>query len=345
MNMKAAVLVELNRPLEIAELTLPRLDFGQLLVEVRFSGICGAQINEIEGAKGPDKFLPHLMGHEGGAVVRECGPGVTRCKPGDHVVMHWRKAEGIQCAPPAYEWNGRRVNAGWVTTFNEMAVVAENRLTPIPKDVPLDIAALYGCALTTGFGVVNHDARLNIGESVVVYGAGGVGMTVILGASLAGAYPIVATDLFPEKLELARRFGATHTIAVAPGEDVNEALLDLNEGRPYDVAVDNTGRSSVIASAYKVTGPQGRVILVGVPRHDDPITIDSLPLHFNKVLTGSEGGGTVPSRDIPRYLRLQKAGRFELGELISHRYKLDDINLALDAFRKGEALRCMIDMR
>jgi len=343
--MKAAVLVQLNQPLEIAELTLrSKLDFGQVLVAVRYSGICGAQLNEIEGAKGPDKFLPHLLGHEGGGVVLECGPGVKRVAAGDHVVMHWRKAEGIHSATPSYDWNGRRVNAGWVTTFNDTAVVSENRLTPIPKSIPLDIAALYGCALTTGFGVINHDARLTIGESVVVFGVGGVGITTILGASLAGGYPIVAVDPVPEKLELARKFGATHTLAVAADESTHDSLVELNGGRLFDVAVENTGRSSVIQAAYKVSGPGGRVILVGVPRHDDPITIDSLPLHFDKILTGSEGGGTIPSRDIPRYLRLQEAGRYELSELISHRFRLEEVNLALDTFRAGKAYRCMLEM-
>src|SRR2546425_5517426 len=127
--MKAAVLVELNAPLVLADLEMPALDVGQVLVKIQCSGICGAQLGEISGVKGPDKFLPHLLGHEGGGVVLETGPGVTHVNPGDHVVMHWRKGAGIQSRTPQYRWNGRTVNAGWVTTFNERAVVSENRLT------------------------------------------------------------------------------------------------------------------------------------------------------------------------------------------------------------------------
>src|SRR5690348_7075385 len=130
--MKAAVLVELNQPLILADLEVPALDVGQVLVDVRCSGICGAQLGEIAGVKGPDKFLPHLLGHEGGGVVLQVGPGVTHVKPGDHVVMHWRKGAGIHARTPQYGWDGRTVNAGWVTTFQERAIVSENRVTPIP---------------------------------------------------------------------------------------------------------------------------------------------------------------------------------------------------------------------
>ena len=132
---KAAILVELNKPLAIDQIQLPdQLRFGQVLVKVHYSGICGAQMNEIEGAKGPDKFLPHLLGHEGSGTVLSVGEGVTRVKPNDHVVMHWRPSDGIQCQPPSYFWNGKKVNAGWVTTFNDHAIVSENRLTVIPNE-------------------------------------------------------------------------------------------------------------------------------------------------------------------------------------------------------------------
>src|SRR5688572_174041 len=164
--MKAAVLVELNEPLVLTDIEVPPLDVGQVLVEVHRSGICGAQLGEIAGVKGPDKFLPHLLGHEGGGVVLETGPGVTHVKAGDHVVLHWRKGEGIQARTTAYNWGGRKVNAGWVTTFQEQAIVSENRVTPIPKDVPFDVAALMGCAVTTALGLVNNDAQVKIGDSV-----------------------------------------------------------------------------------------------------------------------------------------------------------------------------------
>src|SRR5262245_15763413 len=194
--MKAAVLVELNKPLVMADLDLPGpLSFGQVLVKIHYSGICGAQINEIEGAKGPDKFLPHLLGHEGSATVVAVGPGVKTVKPGDHVVMHWRPSAGLQAETPHYEWDGRKVNAGWVTTFNDEAIVSENRVTPIPADFDLRIAPLFGCAVTTAMGVVNRDAKVEVGQSVVVFGIGGVGVNIVQAAAMVSANPIVAIDV------------------------------------------------------------------------------------------------------------------------------------------------------
>ena len=192
-NAKAAILVELRKPLVIDEIKFPdELNAGQVLVKVLYSTICGAQINEIQAAKGPDKFLPHLLGHEASGHVIETGPGVTHVKPGDTVVLHWRPSLGIQCQPPAYQWRGAKLNAGWVTTFNEYAVISENRLTVIGADYDLKLAPLLGCAVTTAAGVINNDANVKIGESVVVFGVGGVGLNVVQFAELAGANPIVA---------------------------------------------------------------------------------------------------------------------------------------------------------
>ena len=142
--MKSAILTESNKPLVIADIELPKnLEFGQVLVKVFFSGLCGAQINEIEALKGPDKFLPHLLGHEGSGVVEEIGDGVTSAKVGDHVVLHWRKSSGLQSSTPKYLWDGKQVNAGWVTTFNEKTIVSENRITVIPKNSLIGEAASF----------------------------------------------------------------------------------------------------------------------------------------------------------------------------------------------------------
>jgi len=209
--MKAAILVEQHKPLVVAEVELPKeLSFGQVLVKVHYSGICGAQINEIEGAKGPDKFLPHLLGHEGSGTVLDLGPGVKTVKKGDHVVMHWRPSDGLQSETPIYQWDGGKVNAGWVTTFNEYAVVSENRLTAIPRDFDLKLAPLFGCAVTTAMGVINNDAQVKVGQSVVVFGVGGVGLNIAQAADMVSAHPIIGVDLHDSKVEMAKRFGATH---------------------------------------------------------------------------------------------------------------------------------------
>src|ERR1700733_8512359 len=170
---KAAILVESGKPLVVDEITLPdRLEHGQVLVRVRTSSICGAQINEIDAVKGVDKFLPHLLGHEALATVIETGPGVTACRRDDSVIMHWRPGKGMQSPTPAYSWRGRKVNAGWVTTLNEYGVVPENRVTPAPASIARRTAPLLGCAVTTALGVVNNDACVAIGEAVAVFGVG-----------------------------------------------------------------------------------------------------------------------------------------------------------------------------
>lgn len=341
---RAAILAETGAPLVVDDVELPdRLEYGQVLVRVRCSGVCGSQLNEIDAVKGPDRFLPHLLGHEGGGVVEEVGPGVRTVAPGDHVVLHWRKGAGIEAPIPRYRWRGRHCNAGWVTTFNERAVVSENRVTRIGDDVDLESAALFGCALLTAFGVVGNDAAVKAGESVVVLGAGGVGCAQIIAARMASAFPIVAADLVASKLEWAREFGATHAID-AGRDDLVAAVLEAVGPGGADVVIDNTGVVSVIEAAFDVTAARGRTILVGVPRRDERARIDTMPLHFEKRITGSHGGDADPAADVPRLERLMKAGLLAPQGLVSHRFGLDQINDAIAALRGGEVIRCMLRM-
>jgi len=228
--MKAAILVEQKMPLVLADIKIPKLQYGQILVKVKCSGICGSQIGEIDGLKGVDRFLPHLLGHEGAGIVLETGNGVTKVGKDDHVVMHWRKGYGVEACTPKYEWDGKTINAGWVTTFNEYAIVSENRVTQITKDIDFEIAALFGCAVTTGLGVINNNSHLKIGESIVVLGAGGVGLNVVQGANMVSAYPIIAVDIYKNKLDLAKKFGATH-ILNSRDANLKEEVFNILGGR------------------------------------------------------------------------------------------------------------------
>ena len=342
--MKAAILVESKQPLVIDEIHLPEsLEFGQVLVDVHYSGICGAQINEINAAKGPDKFLPHLLGHEGSGVVKEVGLGVSTVKKGDHVVLHWRPSAGIQSRTPKYNWGKKVVNAGWVTTFNDKAIVSENRLTVIPDDFDMKVAPLFGCSVTTAFGVVNNDAQIKVGESVVVFGIGGVGINIIQAASMVSANPIVGVDLIGHKLEVGKKFGLTHSV-LGSREGLKNEIKNIVGSQGADVVIETTGNSRVIEEAYDLTHPDGKTILVGVPTKGDNISIPSLPLHFNKVLTGSHGGEAIPDKDIPRFIRLMNAGRLNFDGLITHEFPLDSINEAMQIFRSGEAGRIVLNM-
>ena len=339
------MLVELNQPLVVTEVKLPEeLSCGQVLVKVNYSGICGAQINEIEGAKGPDKFLPHLLGHEGSGIVLEAGPGVKTVKESDHVVLHWRPSDGIQSETPSYEWNGRKVNAGWVTTFNEYAVVSENRLTVIPENFDMTIAPLFGCAVTTAMGVVNNDAHVKIGQSVVIFGVGGAGLNIVQAANMASAHPIIGIDLRDHKLEMAQRFGATHCFNSNKTSDLNGEILKIVGEAGADVVVETTGIARVIEQAYELTHPDGKTILVGVPTIGDNVSIYTLPLHFKKVLTGSHGGSAEPHIEIPRYIRLIEAGKMTLDGIITHEFRIDQTNEAIEMVRSGKAGRVIIVM-
>ncbi|NOX34931.1 MAG: zinc-binding dehydrogenase [Deltaproteobacteria bacterium] len=344
--MKAAILHELGKPLVIDEVELPqKLGVGQVLVKVLFSGICGSQIGEINGVKGEDRFLPHLLGHEGSGEVIETGPGVWFVKQGDKVVLHWRKGAGIDAGPPVYSWKGKRLNAGFVTTFNEYAVVSENRLTKIPAGMPMDIAPLMGCAVTTGLGVINNNARVKIGESIVILGAGGVGLNIVQGAAMCSAHPVVAVDIHDNRLEMASRFGATHTINSYGKTGFSDNVYEIVGTSGADVVIDNTGITDMINLAYKLTKPDGRTILVGVPKKGDNISIYSLDLHFDKIITGSHGGETDPGKDIPRYGNLYKNGKLNLDDLVTDRFSLDEINLAIEKMKNGKSSgRCLIQM-
>jgi len=340
--MKSAILVESKKPLVLANVDLPSdLKFGQVLVKVYYSGICGAQINEIDAVKGPDKFLPHLLGHEGSGVVEKVGEGVTAVKVGDHVVMHWRPNAGIQSLTAKYYWNGKKINAGWVTTFNERAIVSENRLTVIPKDFDLRIAALFGCVITSGFGAVNNDAQVQIGQSVLIFGMGGMGLSITYASSLVSAYPIIGIDLHKDKLEMAKQFGLTHGL-VANSNDLVDYLLKILDNKGPDVVFETTGITKNMERAYELTPNDSKTIFVGVPH--DKISIYTLPLAFKKKLVVSHGGNSIPDRDIPRYIRLIMNKKISLQKFITHEFSLSEINKAIDLFRTGKAGRIIINV-
>ena len=205
MKTEAALLVRTGEPLALAELEIPALKPGQVLVEIAYSGACGTQVMEWLGQKGEDKWLPHCLGHEGSGTVLECGAAVTRVKPGDKVVLSWIRGGGIEAGGATYQWQGRTVNAGGVTTFQRHALVSENRLTRLPDDLPMDIAILLGCAAPTGMGVIFNVTKVRPGESVAVFGTGGIGLNACMGAAFAGAMPIIAIDPSAERRASPRR--------------------------------------------------------------------------------------------------------------------------------------------
>jgi len=336
---RAAIIEKQGAPLVVDNIGLPALGVGQCLVRVYASGICGAQLNEIAGNKGPDRYLPHLMGHEGGGIVESIGEGVSRVKPRDHVVLHWRKGAGIESACPKYTRGDTFVGGGWVTTFQEYSVVSENRLTVIDESTPHDVAALMGCAVTTGMGVVFNEARLQPGQSIAVIGCGGVGLSIVQAAALASAGNIAALDVQVSKLRMAAEFGATREI------NLGDSWLGLKYITAYDVIVDTTGKPDLIAEAYHLVAPGGTVIMVGQPKRGEALVLPDVASDFKgKTLMDSTGGHTLPNEDIPRYLHLYRKGLLRIDKLITHRFPLERVNEALDTVRSGCAGRIILEM-
>lgn len=343
MKTTAAVLVELGKPLELADLEIPVLKPGQCLIEIAFSGVCHTQVGEVRGHRGEDKFLPHCLGHEGSGYVREVGAGVTKVKPGDAVILSWIKASGMDVPGSVYDWNGRKVNAGGITTFANHAVIAENRLTVIPEGLSLRHAALIGCAVPTGAGVVFNTAQPRPGQSVVVFGVGGIGNCAVAAASASGCVPVIAVDINPDKLELAKKFGATHVIDSKKSDAVAEIQKIVKGG--VDFAIEATGVPAVMRAALSCVRQQGgTAVVIGNARFGDKLEFDPRELNMGKRLFGTWGGDNVPDRDYPRYARLMASGKLNLEPLLSKSYALTEVNSAIDDLEQGRAARPLIQM-
>ncbi len=340
--MKAAVLRAFDAPLSIEELDTPEPGRGQLLVRVHYSGFCRKQLEEMAGIR-PDPYIPHLLGHEGAGIVEAVGPEVTGASPGDHVVLSWIAGPGIQSDTPIYGSTSGPVNAGWVTTFNERVIVSENRVTRIRDDMPLDKAALLGCAVPTGAGSFLHEPDLKSESTVAVFGTGGIGLNAIQAARYRGAVMIIAVDIHDEKLEMARTFGATHGVN-ATREDPVERIKELTGGGAR-FTFESAGLIRTMEQAYESADDKtGKVILAGVNPASEKLCIDPHALHFGKILAGTAGGFSKPAEDYPMYVDLYLDGKWKLDELITHTYRLDEINAAADTLRTGQAGRVLLDL-
>jgi S-(hydroxymethyl)glutathione dehydrogenase/alcohol dehydrogenase len=338
------VLRALGAPLVLEELTIPDLKPGQLLVDVAYSGVCHTQLMEARGKKGPDRFLPHAMGHEGSGIVREVGDGVTKVRAGDHVVLSWMKGSGADIGSTHYSCGEETINCGAVGTFMQTAVVSENRVVPVPKELPLREAALLGCAIPTGAGIIINSLRVRPGESVVVFGVGGIGLSAVLGAHLVHAYPIVAVDIRDHKIAHAKDLGATHGVN-ATKSDAMEQLLALTGGRGFDYAVEAAGRPETMENALaSVRSLGGVAVLAGNLPAGVKISVDPFDLIRGKRLVGTWGGETQIDRDIPLYARLFSDGNFPIGKLISHAFPLEGINDALGELEAGNIARALLEI-
>jgi S-(hydroxymethyl)glutathione dehydrogenase/alcohol dehydrogenase len=343
MKTTAALLVQTGAPLVLAEIDIPTLKPGQVLVEIAYSGACGTQVMEWRGDKGEDKWVPHCLGHEGTGTVLESGSAVTKVKAGDKVVLSWIKGSGIEAGGAVYAWGDKKVNAGGVTTFQRHAVVSENRLTLLPAELSMDLAVLLGCAAPTGMGAVYNVLKAQPGDAVAVFGTGGVGLHAVMAAALVGAMPVIAIDPNPTRRALAPLYGATHVIDPAATDVLAEIKKIVPQG--VDIAVESSGVPEAMEMAVNATRQQGgRAVVIGNARHGAVLSLNPSVFNQGKSLMGTWGGDSIPDRDYGRYARLLGAGRFPVGNLLSKPYALEQADQALQDLASGKIGRPLIDM-
>ncbi len=372
MKIRAAVLREMgapapyakSKPLSIEEVELDPPGPGEVLVKVAAAGLCHSDLSVINGDR--PRVMPMVLGHEAAGIIEELGPGVDDLKEGDHVGMVFVPSCGhclpcmegrpALCEPGAaanvkgdllgggkrLRRNGEVLNHHMgISCFADYATVSRRSLVKIDPEVPLDEAAMFGCAVLTGVGAVLNTAAVRPGQTVAVVGLGGVGLTSLLGALVAGARAVVAVDLSEQKLGLARQLGATHAFN-AGDPDCVEKVREATGGG-VDVAVEMAGSVKALETAYRITRRGGQTVTAGLPNHAHTMALSPVSLvGEERTLKGSYVGSCVPLRDLPRYIALYRQGKLPVDRLLSDRLRLDDINEGFDRLAEGKAVRQVV---
>jgi len=340
--LKAAILRNTNQPLELSDIEFAPLQKGQVLVKLAYSGVCHSQVMESRGKRGKDKWLPHLLGHEGTGCVVEIGESVTKVKKGDNVILGWIKSSGIEAEPASYTYKNEKINSGNVTTFNEYSIVSENRIVKLPKGIPMDVGVLFGCAIPTGAGIVMNEVVPKENSAIAIFGLGGIGLSALMATKLFNCKTIIAIDIEDSKLNLAKEFGATHIINSSK-EKVLDQIREITGNQELDYSIECSGIAKVIETAFKsVKNSGGLCIFASHPQNGDQISIDPYDLICGKQIKGSWGGSSNPDVDIPKFASLYLDGKLPLEKLITRQYTLDQINDALDDLENRKVLRPII---
>ncbi|WP_455358102.1 Zn-dependent alcohol dehydrogenase [Streptomyces sp. SYSU K21746] len=355
---RAAILPAVGSPLEIADIELPEPGPGQVRVRLAAAGVCHSDLSLSNGTMRVP--VPAVLGHEGAGTVVSVGEGVGHVVPGDGVVLNWAPSCGNchhcglgevwLCANAlagvgnvhARTAGGTELHPGLnVAAFAEETVVAANCVLPVPEGIPLTEAALLGCAVLTGYGAVHHSAQVRPGESVAVFGVGGVGLAALQAARIAGAGPVVAVDVSPAKEELARAAGATEFLIAS--DTTAKEIRGLTGGQGADVAVECVGRAGTIRTAWESTRRGGRTTVVGIGGKDQQVTFNALEIfHFGRTLSGCVYGNSDPARDLPVLAEHIRAGRLDLSAMVTERIALDDIPAAFDNMLAGKGGRALV---
>jgi len=342
-TIRAAILTELNQPLEIKNLESYPLKKGQILVKILYSGICRSQLMEIEGKRGDDPWLPHMLGHEASGIVVDIHESVNKFKKGDEVILTWIKSEGIDAENISLIGGNGKVNAGPVSTFSNYSVISENRAVFKPKDISFKEAMLFGCAIPTGAGIVINQAKPKRTDSLLIIGLGGIGLSALLMAIVLRVDKIVIIDINDSKLEYAKNLGA-HSIYNANSKNLKTQVLeDFEEG--FDHCIESAGLTKTIELGFDLLNKKhGQLIFASHPPNNEKISIFPHELIAGKKIFGSWGGEVNPDKDIPKIWKLIKESNIDLKDFLQIEYSLEDINIAIDDLKTGKVFRPLIKM-
>ena len=368
MKIRGVVLEWTGGPLTVSELDLAPPGPEEVLVRLRASGVCHSDYNAVDGTS--ETICPAVLGHEGAGTVEAVGDGVTRVSVGDHVALSWTPSCGTceECArglfqlcstvwpamgtgglmdgTPRLSRNGEPVyHYSFLSTFADACVVPERSCVPIATDVPFDVAALVGCAVATGTGAVWRTAGVKEGDRVAVIGCGGVGLSALMAAVAVGAEPVVAVDAAPQKLDVARSFGATDGVEWRGNAEATAEVVREISGGGVDYAIEATGRPEAMQAAFLSTRNRGAAVLVGIPRADALLSLPALTIpRMERRVLGSIYGSTKPERDFPHALGLFREGRLPLDRLVSHRLPLEEAERGFELMHSGDAVRVVLEI-
>jgi Zn-dependent alcohol dehydrogenase len=354
MKGRAAIFVEPKKPLVVDEVEFPDPGVGQVLVRLFSSGICHSQLHTMGRPPRPGRRLPALLGHESTGVVVATGRDVKHVKEGDHVITTWVDRDNATTSLPLVDhtlndreqytanWQGQKVSHS-AATWAEYALASERVVLAMPEDVATDVTSIVGCAVMTGAGAIINTLQVRSGQSVAVFGAGGIGLCAVAAAAIVDAYPIIVVDVNDDKLAFARRFGATHTVNSNAGDAV-QSIKDVT-GSGADFAIDAVGLPQTqeqilraVRPGYSGRNRGGIALLVGITPPEAKAILDTSLFIGNRAFTRTSGGDCKPDRDFPIFIRWYREGKLKLNELVTHRYTLDQINTAVDDLGHGRIL-------
>ncbi len=345
MNFTAAVLTKNNSPLKIInKLKFTKLRKGQVLVRILHSAICRSQIMEIEGKRGKDKYLPHLLGHEGAGIVHRVGAGVKKVKKGDKIFLSWIKGKGLDSGGTKVKNQKKTINAGPITTFSNFSVISENRCFKIPKGFPLKKSVIFGCAVPTGAGIILNEIKPKKKDRICIIGLGGVGLSALIACKMLKLKNIIVVDIDNKKIKIAKKVGFKKTILLKNNKNAITKILNFNKGRYFDYTIESSGKSKSIEFAFSLTKKfGGKCFFASHPNEKSKISIKPFDLISGKKIFGSCGGGSDPQKIAKIMSKFFLKNKKILNLYFTKEYSLKNINKAIKDFKKKSVLKPLIN--